>query len=124
MSRHDFDSALEGCLRALEQGAQLETCLARYPKYAERLRPILSLAGAVRRVPPAKPSDEAQAAAWQRFSRRAFDVRGARWRPALGWLKPLAIAAALVLAFVAAGGGTIYAASKSLPDSPLYRVKL
>jgi hypothetical protein len=39
-------------------------------------------------------------------------------------MRPLAIAAAVVLAILVAGGGTIYASQDALPDSPLYRVKL
>jgi hypothetical protein len=39
-------------------------------------------------------------------------------------MRPLAVAAAVVLAIVVAGGGTIYASQDVLPDSPLYRVKL
>jgi hypothetical protein len=40
------------------------------------------------------------------------------------WLRPLTIAAVLVLAVLGAAGGTAYASQDALPDSPLYRVKL
>ncbi|MFQ6019551.1 MAG: DUF5667 domain-containing protein, partial [Dehalococcoidia bacterium] len=124
MARRDFDSILDECLNALSQGASLESCLARFPDRADRLRPFLTLAQSVRRIPPARPSAVAEAAGWQRFYRRASDLRLTRERHRFGWLKPVAIMAAVVFAFVAAGGGTVYAASKSLPDSPLYRIKL
>jgi len=124
MNKPNFDSILDECLQAMASGESLESCLARYPQSAEELRPLLSLAQDVRRIPTAEPSPEARTAAWQRFYRRASELQIARQRGGFGWLRPVAITAAVLLAFVAAGGGTIYAASKSLPDSPLYRVKL
>ena len=38
-----FD-ALETCLQALAQGADVESCLVRYPALADELRPILDAA--------------------------------------------------------------------------------
>lgn len=124
MSKGNFDSILDECLQAMARGESLESCLARYPKQAQELRGLLSLAQNIRHLPLTEPSGRAQAAAWQRFYRRSSDLRAARRRPAFGWLKPVAIVAAVLLALIAAGGGTIYAASRSLPDSPLYPVKL
>lgn len=123
MSKGDFDSILDECLQAMARGDSLESCLARYPKQAQELRGLLSLAQNIRHLPLTEPSGPAQAAAWQRFYRRSSDLRAAR-RPAFGWLRPVAVVAAVLLALIAAGGGTIYAASRSLPDNPLYPVKL
>src|SRR3990170_3391833 len=121
-----FRSILDECLAALQQGQSLEACLSRYPKHAERLRPLLTLARRVGRTPPATPRPWAQRTAWALVRQRAADLRQGRHRARrqITWLRPLAVAASLVLALLATGGATAYAAQDSLPDSPLYRVKL
>lgn len=122
-----FTSVLDECLAALKRGESLEACLARYPEHAEELRINLLLAQRLSLTPRHGPRPGAQDAAWQRFRAQAEDIRLGR-RPRIsiniGWMRPLAIAAAVVLAVVVAGGGTIYASQDALPDSPLYRVKL
>lgn len=125
MFRRSFDSILDECLAALRRGESLEDCLARYPQHAQRLRPLLSLALRLGQTPRSEPRPSAQAAAWQRFRLRAAQLRAGRGRGAgIGWLRPLALAASLLIALFLAGGATVYAAQDSLPDSPLYRVKL
>lgn len=39
--REDIYTILENCLTMLDQGSDLEACLARYPDYASELRPLL-----------------------------------------------------------------------------------
>ena len=120
-------SILDECLDALNQGERLEDCLARYPGQVEDLRTLLLLARRLSLTPRHEPRPAVQNAGWQQFRARAEDMRlGGKPRPPIniGWKRPLAIAAALVLVAVAAGGGTVYASQGVLPDSPLYRVKL
>jgi len=120
-------SILDECLDALNQGERLEDCLARYPGQVEDLRTLLLLARRLSLTPRHQPRPAVQNAGWQRFLARAEDMRlGGKPRPSIniGWKRPLAIAAALVLVAVAAGGGTVYASQGVLPDSPLYPVKL
>ncbi|MEE8346869.1 MAG: DUF5666 domain-containing protein [Dehalococcoidia bacterium] len=122
-----FASILDECLDALNQGERLEDCLARYPGHAEDLRTHLLLARRLSLTPRQQPRAAVQDAGWRQFRERAEDIRlGHKPRPSLniGWKRPLAIAAALVMAALVAGGGTVYAAQGVLPDSPLYRVKL
>jgi hypothetical protein len=118
---------LDECLAALRRGESLEACLARYPEHAEELRTVLLLAQRLSLTPRHEPRPGAQDAAWQQCRTRTEDIRLGR-RPSfsisIGWMRPLAIAAAVVLAILLAGGGTIYASQDALPDSPLYRVKL
>lgn len=120
-------SILDECLAALSQGESLEDCLARYPKHAEELRTHLLLTQRVSLTPRHQPRPAVQTAGWQQFRARAEDMRLGR-TPRLfiniGWMRPLAIAAAAVVAVLVAGGGTVYASQDALPDSPLYRVKL
>jgi len=124
-----FGTVLDECLLALQQGDSVEACLARYPKHAKRLHPLLTLANKVGATPQAAPRAQAQAAAWNRARQRAADLRSPRRGFRVGfsyaaWLRPAAIAAAFVCAVMAGGGATALAAQSSLPDSPLYRVKL
>lgn len=124
-----FASILDECLAALAQGETVDDCLARYPKHAEELRVHLLLAKRVSATPQHQPRPGAQAAAWTQFRLQAEDRRLGR-RPAFtfnfnwNWLRPLSIAAAVLIAVAGLTGGTVYASQDALPDSPLYRVKL
>jgi len=122
----NFQTILDECLKELETGQPLDAILARYPEEADQLRPLLVAAQNLKAMPIARPRSHVQEAGWQRFLGEAIALRRARERrPAFGLLRPLAVAAAsLVLVLSLGGGATVYAASRSLPDSPLYPVKL
>ncbi|MCH7998757.1 MAG: hypothetical protein IIA91_04660 [Chloroflexi bacterium] len=120
-----FAAALDECLAAMSAGESLDECLARYPRYAEELRTHLPLAQRLTMTPRHQPRAAVQEAAWQRFRSQASDMRLGRRPPlSFAWLRPLAIAAVLVLAVLGVAGGGAYASQDALPDSPLYRVKL
>jgi Domain of unknown function (DUF5667)/Domain of unknown function (DUF5666) len=126
----NFDSVLDECIAALQRGESVESCLDRYPRHADRLRPLLTLADKVRKTPQLPPRPWPQATAWQRVRQRAADLRSSEPRPVRvnvpygAWLRPVAITVAVVAALFGTVGGTALAAQNSLPDSPLYRVKL
>jgi len=131
MRFRSFESILDECLAAVHQGEAIEDCLARYPRQAERLRPLLQLASRLGTalVPTARPV--ARATAWSLVRQRAGSLRSSRRRglglPAVSysaWLRPAAIILAVFFALGAVTSGTTLAAQDSLPDSPLYRVKL
>ncbi len=129
MPLRSFNTILDECLLAVQRGESVEACLARYPRQADRLRPLLALAEKVRKTPQTAPKSWSQTAAWSRVRQRAADLRSRRRGLHLGvsyaaWLRPIAVAAVLVCALLAGGGATALAAQSSLPDSPLYRVKL
>ena len=121
-----FRSILDECLTAVRQGESIEACISRYPRHEERLRPLLTLAQRVSQTPAAGPRPRAQEIAWDRVRQRARELRRGRRFPSLSfpWLRPVALAASLVLALLAATGGVAYASQDSLPDGPLYRIKL
>jgi hypothetical protein len=121
-----FNSVLAECLDAVRSGDDVESCLARYSHHADRLRPLLTLSERIAATPQPKPRAAAQAVTWNALRQRAEALREGRDRPRwrITWLRPIAVAASLVIAILAATGGTVYAAQDSLPDSPLYRVKL
>jgi len=125
-----FRSILDECLTAIQRGESVEACLARYPRQAARLKPLLTLAERVRRTPAAQPRPWAQSTAWNAIRLRAADLRagrrraGAPFHMSFGWLKPVAVAVALFLAVGAMGGATAYASQDALPNDTLYPVKL
>jgi hypothetical protein len=122
----NFQTILDECLRELETGQSLDTILARYPEEADQLRPLLLTSQNLKAVPISRPRSHIQQAGWQRFLGEAIALQRARERrPAFGLLRPVAVAASLLLVlFSLSGGATVYAASLSLPDSPLYPIKL
>jgi len=124
--RRDFKTILDECLKELETGQPLDAILARYPEHADELRPLLLTAQNVKATPMSRPRSHAQQAGLQRFLGQALAMRRAReQRPLVTLWRPLAAAAAaLVLMLFLGGGATVYAAAGSLPDSPLYPIKL
>ena len=126
-----FQSILDECLAALQEGASIEDCLVRYPRQAKNLRPYLELADRVHQTPLVQPRPIAQSTAWHALQERAAELRaGKRRRPAVrtvsygAWLKPALAAVGAIVVLVAASSGTALAAQDAMPDSPLYRVKL
>jgi len=127
----DFQTILNECLKELEAGQPLDAILARYPEEADELRPLLLTAQNLKAMPIARPRSHIQQAGWQRFLGEANALRRARERRPVFSLwaqplwRPLAAAASLLLVlFLLGGSATVYAASRSLPDSPLYPLKL
>jgi len=122
----NFQTILDECLRELETGQSLDAILARYPEEADQLRPLLLTTQNLKAMPVARPRSHVQQAGWQRFLGEAIALQRVRERrPTFGLLRPVAVAASLVLTLFFLGGGTtVYAASHSLPDSPLYPIKL
>jgi hypothetical protein len=135
MTTEPIFDALEICLQALDQGADIESCLVRYPALADELRPILVAAVQARAVAaPEVPADVArrgrarvlQAAAEMREQRSVVPVLpfwrrkgffGARFYR-------LAATTAVVIAFLLTGGtGLVNASNGALPGDKLYPVK-
>ncbi len=111
---------LERCLRRLEQGADLETCLREIPE-AIPLRPLLETALWLQRGQEVALSPAARRRLIRQgqlhAARRAAAPRASR--PALRWAWALVAALGLILVFLSAVG----AAEASLPGEPLYPVK-
>ncbi len=134
MAFRRYESVLANCLEAMRLGASVDDCLERYPRQADRLRPVLMLAAQVSLTPMAAPTPMAKDQGWRKLQKRVAELQS-RKRPApftssgsrsgyAGWLKPVAISAAAVLTVSAVGGGTVYASQSAMPSSPLYRIKL
>ncbi len=121
----EFDNILDECLeRLLVNGETIEQCLQSYPEQAANLKPLLQTALATRQAVAIQPSAEFKARARYQFRSALQEVASRRRRPSLGWLPRWATVVTIVLGLLLVSGGTIAAASYSMPDSLLYPVKL
>jgi hypothetical protein len=124
MKNKEFDNILNDCLeRLLLKGEGLEQCLEHYPEQAAELKPLLETALAAKEASAIKPRPDFKAQASYQF-RAALQERAAKGRPSWGWFPRWATVVAVVLVLALGGVGTVAAASNSMPDSPLYPVKL
>jgi hypothetical protein len=124
-----FNSILDECLQAVRYGEPVEAIVARYPRHARRLRPVLNIASRVQTSPRVLPRPQAQEQSWRIVRERAHQLRTGTRRITVRRnyglvLKPAAALIALVLLIGSFGGGLAYASQDAMPDSPLYAVKL
>ncbi len=125
MKNKEFDNILNDCLeRLLIKGESLEQCLEHYPEQAAELKPLLETALAAREAADIKPRPDFRARASYQFRSALKERTAGRERPSWGWFPRWAMVVAVVLVLVLACGSTVFAASSSMPDSPLYPVKL
>jgi hypothetical protein len=123
---NNLHHVLQACLQEMQDGAQLEAILERYPAdLAERLRPMLLAALDARRMAVSGPSKEAfwrnraklihAAARTREEERKRFGLRLAMQR----WVTVLVLSAL----FFFSGTSLVRASSAALPGDSLYRVK-
>ena len=135
----DIRAALDHCLEVIARGATLEEALARDPRQAVELRPLLEIALRLRTGPDAPLVSPAKRdIARTRYLMRASKLRRRRlamtrrvrlWRWFTGaTLTPQARLGQALVTFVFAsvtlGGAAVWASSSAGADSALYGVKL
>lgn len=122
----EFDNTLNECLeRLLAQGETVEQCLESYPERAEELKPLLQTALSAKMASVIQPRPEFKASARYQFRSELQAMAQKRSRPFFGWQPRWATAVTIVLILLLVGGGsTAVAAGDSMPDEPLYPVKL
>lgn len=120
----EFDDILDECLeRLLAKGETLEQCLQSYPEQAAELKPLLETALATKRASAIEPRPEFRARARYQFHSALQTIESKR--PFFSWLPRWATVVAIALALLlVGGGGTVAAAAGSMPDEPLYPVKI
>ena len=115
--------ALEYSLQAIEDGASVESVLARFPDLARELGPILRTAQQARARGIPEPSAQAIRREKQKLLQRAAQMRA----PKRGWFvvhaQRLAFSLALASIFLLSGTGLVRASSSTLPGDELYPVK-
>lgn len=120
---------LEICLQELENSADMESVLARYPDLAHELRPILkaSIKARARSVAVSAPSPEVIRRGRAKLLQRASEMREVKIAPRrrmIPFFQRLAISFSLTALFLASGTGLVGASSSALPGENLYPVKL
>jgi hypothetical protein len=119
--------ALETCLQELEQGADLETVLFRYPDLADELRPILEGSIHARSMSIVAPSTDVVRRGRAKVLRHAAQMREAKTKTSpriwFASLRRIAVTLTVVMVLFVSGTGLVSAASATLPGDNLYPVK-
>ncbi len=122
--------ALAESLDAIEAGADVETCLARYPHLAHELRPLLVTAAQARAAAVTDAPPDVMRRARARVLDAAAEMRERAAAPPIARLRwparltRLVFTVLAVLTFMVTGGaGLVSAASGALPGDRLYPVK-
>ncbi len=142
--KHSLTDVLDNCINDMRQGKTPEQCLAVHADASSELAPLLRTAAFVRSRPTVQASDATMRAGKVAFLQEAARLRAAQSKaPAKPWQRLALVASStfilprrraqawtpalsLVLAFVLILGTftTTIAAARSLPDEPLYGIKL
>jgi len=123
MSERLFDK-LQDCLTAMEQGAELNEVLARYPDLEADLRPVLEAAENARETASFSVPSEAAHRSRTRLLGHAAKLR--EKHPPQRWFGlPRVATVALTAAFVVliSAGGLLTASAQALPGDALYSMK-
>ncbi len=120
-----FDDVLNECLeKLLVKGETVDQCLARHPELAETLKPLLQTAASAKAVINIEPDAGFRAKARYEFCSAVQETAAKKSHPVPFWRLRWTTAVATVLILLLAGSGMVAAASNSMPDGPLYPVKL
>jgi hypothetical protein len=124
MKNSELENILDECLDRLAGGETLEQCLRSYPEQAAQLEPLLQMAQAVIKASAITPRAEFKARARYEFHSALQAEATKRRRPLFSLGRRWSVALMVVSILLLAGGGTAAASSNSMPDSPLYPMKL
>ena len=121
----DFENILEDCLeRLLVRGETVEDCLNTYPQQADTLKPLLRTTMLAKNATGIEPRPEFKASARYQFRIALQEAAPKKDRSFSTWRFRWATALTAILVVLMAGGGLVVAAGTSMPDNPLYSVKL
>ncbi|MDD4876291.1 MAG: DUF5667 domain-containing protein, partial [Dehalococcoidales bacterium] len=122
---NEFNDILNECIeRLLLTGETVEQCLEHYPEQADNLKPLLQTVITTRDKITIQPRIEFKARARYQFHSVIQELSSKSKRSFLSWFPQWATALIIVLGVLMMGGGTVVAASYSMPDSFLYPLKL
>lgn len=119
--------ALEICLQDIEQGADIETALFRYPDLADELRPILETSVNARKMAVPAPSNEVVQRNRAKVLQHAAQMREVKVNSSqriwFASFRRLAVTLAVLAVLFISGTSLVRAASTTLPGDNLYPVK-
>jgi len=122
--KNEFDNILNDCLERLIGGETIEACLKDYTEYAAELEPLLKTAVDARKVAAIEPRPEFRERAGHDFQAAIREIGPEKSPGFFGWFPRWATVVTAVVVVLLAAAGTVAASTSSLPDDPLYRVKL
>lgn len=119
---------LEICLSEIEQGAEVETVLFRYPEHAEELRPILDASVKAKDLAVSEPSADVVRRNRARLLQHAAQLRESNATASRRriWSVPLRramVTLSVIATLLLSTNGLVHAASTTLPGDRLYPVK-
>ena len=120
----ELENIFDDCLERLARGETIMRCLESHPEQAEQLEPLLRTVQVARETSVILPRPEFRARARYEFH-SALQEAASKKRPSLFGLRTRLVTAMVALSIIlVSGGGTVVMASSSMPDNPLYPVKL
>jgi len=123
-NNREFDNILDDCLERLARGETLTHCLESYPEQAEQLEPLLRTARVASETLSILPRPEFRARARYEFQSVLQEVTAKKKLSLFNLRTRLVTAVVAISVVLVSGGGTVVMASGSMPDTPLYPVKL
>lgn len=118
---------LEICLQEIDNGADVDTVLFRYPEFAEDLRPILETSVKAKSIAVPEPSVDVVRRNRAKVFQHAAELREARVQPSRSFwtvsLRRALVSLAVVATLFISSTGLVRAASTTLPGDNLYPVK-
>lgn len=118
---------LEVCLKEIEEGADVDAVLFRYPEFAAELRPILETSVKAKGLAASQPSADAVRRNRAKLLQHAAQMREAKVTASRRlWSVPLrrALVTLMVIgALLVSSNGLVHAASTTVPGDRLYPVK-
>jgi hypothetical protein len=120
----DFNNILDECLTRVLKGEPVEACLASYPEYGGELEPLLRTALDARVASIIRPRREFRERAALEFQAAIREMPAKDTVRPVFWRRRWMTALAAVVVVLLAGTGIVAASGSSLPDGPLYGIKL
>jgi hypothetical protein len=122
--KSEFNDILDECLARVLKGEPVEACLASHPGHAGELEPLLRTALDARQAAIIRPRSEFRERAAREFQAAIREMPAKEAvRPVFWQRRWIGVLAGVVFALLA-GTGVVAASNTSLPDEPLYSVKL
>ncbi len=122
-----FEQILNSALdRVVMRGEPVDDVVNEFPDHADDLRPLVLAALKVRQAASQQPESGLKSRSLARFRSAVLSAqpRASRWSIPRIWHRGWVTIASVVVVFFAVVGTTAFAASGSMPDQPLYQVKL
>jgi hypothetical protein len=123
---NNLDDIFNVCLeRILIGGESIDECLADYPGYYDELKSLLTVSMQAKKAVSSIEARPEFKASLRYQINSSMNAAGAPKHSSFRWQSRLApVALSVCIMLLISGGGTVAASGNSMPDDPLYNVKL